>query len=97
QSSHSFPTRRSSDLSGLDAAVRNVCAEVIKRLCVARLIIGVADADTGNAAAPFARRSFIKYAGAAQRAEGDVRDRLIGASHVSRSEEHTSELQSLAY
>src|SRR5205823_13029283 len=90
RSLHSFPTRRSSDLRPPDGRAR---APATRCLPAAR---------SGRRPAPAAAPPSAAAAGApVSRARGSCRlsDRQLGeqARGLLRSEEHTSELQSLAY
>src|SRR5205823_8314978 len=91
---HSFPTRRSSDLvgSGDDAATPAVVEERVHRLLQHPLL--VADDDLGRLEVHEALQTVVPVDHAAiEVVEVGGRE----ATTIQRLEEHTSELQSLAY
>src|SRR5205823_8850282 len=94
---HAFPTRRSSDLGFISA-------RTVERWRLAMLIKRTNGASSGSrmsrmlggvAAATIDRRTFFRRSGIV--AGGLAAASTLGPGTVTRSEEHTSELQSLAY
>src|SRR5205807_10221384 len=85
----SFPTRRSSDLVELRAAVRQLQARVDRHALVIQVLKDMLLSQAG-----FSEDGFLERLGhaAAQKAD-DKTCRKCGKA-MSRSEEHTSELQS---